>query len=63
MSEKLSRAPTVGNGARATYGESAHDPVVFIAVAVVLKIVAAAANTMPALRAVRVNPSVALHTE
>ena len=45
------------------YGESAHDPLVFVAVAAVLTIVAVAASAIPALRAVRVDPSIALRTE
>jgi putative ABC transport system permease protein len=45
------------------YGESAHDPLVYVAVAAVLAIVAVAASAIPALRAVRVDPSIALRTE
>ena len=45
------------------YGESAHDPLVFVAVAAVLAIVAVAASAIPALRAMRLDPSIALRTE
>jgi putative ABC transport system permease protein len=45
------------------YQESAHDPLVFIAVAVILAVVAVAASAIPASRAVRVDPSIALRTE
>ena len=45
------------------YEESARDPFVFVAVAAVLIVAATAASTIPALRAVRVNPSIALRTE
>ncbi|HEY8794362.1 MAG TPA: ADOP family duplicated permease [Gemmatimonadaceae bacterium] len=45
------------------YGESASDPLVFVAVAAVLAIVAVAASAIPALRAIRVDPSIALRTE
>jgi ABC-type antimicrobial peptide transport system permease subunit len=45
------------------YRESASDPLVFVAVAVVLAIVALAASAIPALRAIRVDPSIALRTE
>jgi putative ABC transport system permease protein len=45
------------------YKESAHDPVVFLAVAAVLAIVAIAASAIPALRAIRVDPSIALRAE
>ena len=45
------------------YGESASDPLVFVAVAAVLAIVAVAASAIPALRALRVDPSIALRTE
>ena len=45
------------------YDESARDPLVFIAVAAVLVIAATAASAIPAYRAVRVDPSIALRTE
>ena len=45
------------------YGVGAHDPFTFIAVAAVLLGVATAASAIPALRAARVNPLVALRTE
>jgi putative ABC transport system permease protein len=45
------------------YGESAHDPLVYVAVAAVLAIVAVAASAVPALRAMRLDPSIALRTE
>jgi len=45
------------------YGESARDPVVFVTVAAVLAIVAVAASAIPALRAIHVDPSIALRTE
>ena len=45
------------------YDESARDPLVFVAVAVVLVIAATAASAIPALRAMRVDPSVALRME
>ena len=45
------------------YQESARDPLVFIAVAAVLAVVSAAASAIPASRAVRVDPSIALRTE
>jgi putative ABC transport system permease protein len=45
------------------YEESAHDPLVFLAVAAVLVIVAVAASAIPASRAIRVDPSIALRTE
>jgi putative ABC transport system permease protein len=45
------------------YQESAHDPLVFIAVAAILAVVAVAASAIPASRAVRVDPSIALRTE
>jgi putative ABC transport system permease protein len=45
------------------YEESAHDPLVFLAVAVVLAIVAVAASAIPASRAIRVDPSIALRAE
>ncbi|MEO8881491.1 MAG: FtsX-like permease family protein, partial [Gemmatimonadaceae bacterium] len=45
------------------YQESARDPLVFAAVAVVLAIVALAASAIPAIRATRLDPSIALRTE
>jgi putative ABC transport system permease protein len=45
------------------YQESARDPLVFLAVAAVLAIVAVAASAIPASRAIRVDPSIALRTE
>jgi putative ABC transport system permease protein len=45
------------------YDESARDPFVFVAVAVVLVVAATAASAIPAARAVRVDPSIALRTE
>jgi putative ABC transport system permease protein len=45
------------------FGETAHDPLVFAAVAAILVVVAAAASAIPAWRAARVDPSVALRTE
>ena len=45
------------------FGETARDPLVFAGVATVLILVAAAATAIPALRAARVDPNVALRTE
>jgi putative ABC transport system permease protein len=45
------------------YGESARDPLVFFVVAAVLAIVAVAASAIPARRAMRLDPSIALRTE
>jgi putative ABC transport system permease protein len=45
------------------YHESARDPLVFLAVAAVLAIVAVAASAIPASRATRVDPSIALRAE
>ncbi|MGH7635586.1 MAG: FtsX-like permease family protein, partial [Gemmatimonadaceae bacterium] len=45
------------------FGESARDPLVFLAVAAMLLIVAATASAIPARRATRVNPTVALRAE
>jgi len=45
------------------YDESARDPFVFVAVAAVLVLAATAASAIPAARAVRVDPSIALRTE
>ncbi|MEP7086564.1 MAG: ABC transporter permease [Gemmatimonadota bacterium] len=45
------------------YEESAHDPLVFISVAAVLAVVAVAASAIPARKAMRLDPSIALRTE
>ena len=45
------------------FDQSPHDPMVFVAVALALLIVAAAASVLPALRAARVDPSVALRAD
>jgi putative ABC transport system permease protein len=45
------------------YAESARDPLVFALVAVILALVAMAASAVPASRAIRVDPSIALRTE
>ncbi len=45
------------------YRESAHDPLVFLTVGAVLAIAAIAASAIPASRATRVDPSIALRTE
>jgi ABC-type antimicrobial peptide transport system permease subunit len=45
------------------YGVTAHDPLTFAGNAVLLALVAAAACLLPALRAARVNPIVALRAE
>jgi putative ABC transport system permease protein len=42
------------------FGVSAHDPLTFVAVAILLIIVAVAACYIPARRAMRVDPMVAL---
>jgi ABC-type lipoprotein release transport system permease subunit len=45
------------------YGISTHDPATFIAVPVVLLVVVAIACAVPARRAMRVSPLVALRSE
>ena len=45
------------------FNVSPRDPVVFLFVSVVLLTVALAASWIPALRAARVDPNVAMHTE
>jgi putative ABC transport system permease protein len=45
------------------YGVTATDPILIIAVAVLLAVVAAASALAPALRAARVDPVVALKTD
>jgi ABC-type antimicrobial peptide transport system permease subunit len=45
------------------YGVSSTDPITFFAVAFVLSIVALLASVIPAFRAARVDPIVALHYE
>jgi ABC-type antimicrobial peptide transport system permease subunit len=47
----------------ALYGVSASDPISWIAAVVVLLTVSVLANLVPAWRAARVNPSIALRTE
>jgi ABC-type lipoprotein release transport system permease subunit len=45
------------------FGVSANDPVTFVAVLLVLLVVATAASVIPALRAARVDPAVVLKEE
>jgi predicted permease len=45
------------------FGISAHDPLTFLAVAFLLIVIAVAATYIPAWRAAKVNPTVALHYE
>jgi len=45
------------------FAQKARDPVVYAGVAIVLLVVAVAATLRPALRATRVDPTVALRTE
>lgn len=45
------------------YGVSAHDPVILVAVAAVLLGISIAASAIPALRAARVDPNIALRVE
>ena len=45
------------------YGVSAHDPLTFAAIAVLLLAVALAASGIPALRASRIDPMAALRAE
>jgi ABC-type lipoprotein release transport system permease subunit len=45
------------------FGVSARDPITFVALPIALLIVILAATLIPAARAVRVNPVVALRTE
>jgi len=45
------------------FGVSARDPITFVALSLGLLVVTAAATLVPAARAVRVNPVVALRTE
>jgi putative ABC transport system permease protein len=48
---------------RALYGVGAGDPVSWVAAALVILTVSALANLIPAWRAARVDPSIALRTE
>jgi ABC-type lipoprotein release transport system permease subunit len=45
------------------FGISSHDPLTFIGVAFLLILIAVAATYIPAWRAAKVNPTVALHYE
>jgi len=45
------------------FGVSAHDPLTFVAVAVLISVIAAAASLVPALRASRVDPLLAIRAE
>jgi ABC-type lipoprotein release transport system permease subunit len=43
------------------YGVSPADPLTFLLVTLLLAVVAGAASSLPALRAMRTNPTVAIH--
>jgi ABC-type lipoprotein release transport system permease subunit len=45
------------------FGVSSHDPVTFVGVSVALLLIALAACLAPAVRAMRVDPLIALRTE